>query len=76
MLPRIKSGELCTVAPITKESPADVGDVVLCRVNGSQYLHLVTARDGERLRISNNHGHHNGWCGPQAIFGKLIKVEP
>ena len=74
MLPRIKSGQLCTVEPITDPSTIAIGDVVLCRVNGSQFLHLVTARDGDRVRISNNSGHHNGWAGPQAIFGKLVKI--
>lgn len=76
MTPRIKSGQLCTVEPVTDANPVQIGDVVLCRVNGSQYLHLVTARDGDRVRISNNSGHHNGWAGPQAIFGRLTKVEP
>lgn len=74
MIPKIRSGELCTVEPVTDASTIAIGDVVLCRVNGSQYLHLVTAREGDRVRISNNSGHHNGWAGPQAIFGKLIKV--
>lgn len=76
MTPRIRSGQLCTVEPVRDASTLKIGDVVLCRVGGSQYLHLVTARDGDRVRISNNHGHHNGWAGPQAIFGKLTKVEP
>lgn len=76
MLPRIKSGQLCTVEPVTDASAIAIGDVVLCRVGGSQYLHLVTAREGDRVRISNNHGHHNGWCGPKAVYGRLVKVEP
>lgn len=76
MTPRIRSGQLCTVEPISPDAPVEVGDVVLCRVNGSQYLHLVTAKDGDRVRISNNRGHHNGWCGPQAVYGRLVKVEP
>lgn len=76
MLPRIRSGQLCTVEPVAAGTPVEIGDVVLCRVNGSQYLHLVTAKDGDRVRISNNHGHHNGWAGPQAVYGKLVKVEP
>lgn len=75
MIPLVRSGQLCTVAPVTDPSTLKIGDIVLCRVNGSQYLHLITARDGNRVRISNNHGHHNGWCGPQAVFGILTHVE-
>lgn len=76
MLPKIRSGDLCTVEPVTDASTLAIGDVVLCKVGKSQYLHLITAREGGRVRISNNHGHHNGWANPQAVYGKLIKVQP
>ena len=39
---RIESGQLCTVAPVDPATLA-VGDVVLCRVHGSEYLHIVKA---------------------------------
>ena len=71
---RVESGDLCTVAPLTADP--EPGDVVLCKVNGSQYLHLVKARQGERFQIGNNKGHINGWVGRNCIFGKLMKVEP
>jgi len=75
MTPRIRSGQLCTVEPV---DPADLqtGDIVLCRVRGNQYLHLVKAIQGRRFQIGNNHGKINGWVGPNGIFGKLKKVEP
>ena len=75
MTPRIRSGQLCTVEPVAF---ADVskGDVVLCRVRGAQYLHLVSAVRGGQLQISNNHGHVNGWIGPDALFGRLVRVDP
>lgn len=76
MTPKIKSGQLCTVEPVKDASTIAIGDIVLCKIGGSQYLHLVTAREGDRVRISNNHGHHNGWANPQAVYGKLIRVEP
>jgi phage repressor protein C with HTH and peptisase S24 domain len=40
MSPRIESGDLCTVEPV---DPATLraGDVVLCKVRGAEYLHLV-----------------------------------
>jgi hypothetical protein len=36
---KIDSGQLCTVALVTPEE-LFVGDIVLCKVNGAQYLHL------------------------------------
>jgi len=76
MTPKIKSGELCTVAPITDHSTLETGDIVLCKVNGSQYIHLVSAIQGARFQISNNKGHVNGWVTANAIYGKLVNVEP
>jgi hypothetical protein len=75
MSPKIRSGQLCTVAPVT---PADlrVGDIVLCKVGGAEYLHLVKAIQGERFLIGNNRGRTNGWIGANAIFGRLVSVEP
>lgn len=54
-----------------------VGDIVLCKVEGQQYLHLVSAigSDG-RFQISNNKGHVNGWTTPKNIFGVVTNVEP
>lgn len=74
MSPRIESGQLCTVAPVTL---ADVrqGDVVLCTVRGRQFLHLVSAIKDGQLQISNNKNHVNGWIGPNSVFGILTKVE-
>lgn len=71
MKPKINSGDLCTVAP--NISDLKKGDVVLCKVNGSQYLHLINAIDGDRYQICNNQGHINGWT--RQIYGKLIQVE-
>ena len=52
-----------------------VGDIVLCKVNGFEYLHLVKAMQGERFQIGNNRGGINGWIGSKAIYGVCIKVE-
>ncbi len=75
MKPRIKSGQLCTVAPVNLDE-LEVDDIVLCRVRGNEYLHLVKAIQGQRFQIGNNKGKINGWVGPNGIFGKLEKVEP
>jgi len=74
MTGKVNSGDLCTVAPVDP-SILKSGDIVLCKVNGNQYLHLVTAVQGKRYQISNNHGHVNGWVGPNAIYGICTKVE-
>jgi hypothetical protein len=75
MSPKIESGQLCTVAPVDV-SEVSVGDIVLCKVNGSEYLHLVKAIQGQRFQIGNNRGRINGWIGPNAVFGRLVRVEP
>ena len=75
MTGKIASGELCTVEPLG-DHPLAVGDIVLCRVKGAQYLHLVKAIQGERFQIGNNRGGINGWITRRQIFGRLISVAP
>jgi len=75
MSPKIESGQLCTVAPVETETLA-VGDIVLCKVKGSEYLHLVKAIQTGRFQIGNNRGLINGWIGASSIFGRLLRVEP
>lgn len=70
----IGNKQLVTVVPV---SLADVkeGDVVLCRVAGTEYLHLVKAKDSQgRVQIGNNKGGINGWT--KAVYGKCTRVEP
>ena len=71
---KIESDQLCTVEPV---DPAmlKVGDIVLCKVNGNQYLHLVKAIQGKRFQIGNNRGRINGWVGENSIYGKCTRVE-
>jgi hypothetical protein len=73
MKPRIESGQLCTVSPVDPDT-LQVGDVVLCRVRGNEYLHIVKAIQGDRFEIGNNRGLINGWVGRNCIYGKLISV--
>lgn len=74
MTPKLKSGQLVTVAPAKLED-IRVGEVVFAKVRGAFYLHLVRQiGDDGRVLIANNHGHVNGWS--RQIYGKLIKVEP
>lgn len=76
MVGKINSGQLCTVEPITDDTIIKKGMILLCKVGGHQYLHLVTAvAPDKRVQISNNHGHINGWTSRNQIFGICIKVE-
>jgi hypothetical protein len=65
---KIESGQLVTVEPVG-DRQLKKGDIVLCKVNGSQYLHLVKAIQGERYQIGNNIGRINGWIGIGSIYG-------
>jgi hypothetical protein len=70
---KIKSGSLVTIEPL-KENPKPK-DIVLCKVKGNYYVHLVKCISGKRFQIGNNHGRINGWISINAIFGKVTKVE-
>lgn len=74
MTGKIESGQLCTVKPVDADR-LNVGDIVLCKVNGREYLHLIKAIQGSRFQISNNRGRINGWVSANSIFGKLDSVE-
>lgn len=73
MKPLIESGDLVVVIPITEETEFEKGDIVLCKVRGRQYLHLISAIQGDRFQISNNRGFVNGWISKNAMFGKLLE---
>lgn len=72
---KIESGQLCTVEPVDGLA-LNVGDIVLCKVNGQEYLHLIKAIQGERFQIGNNRGRINGWITANSIYGKCISIEP
>ena len=74
MTGKIESGQLCTVEPIDPED-VRVGDIVLCKVKGAEYLHLVKAIQGMRYQIGNNKGRINGWITGKSIFGNCVTVE-
>ena len=73
---RVNDGGLVTLSPC---DPACLvpGDVVRVRVRvrGTDYLHLIKAKDGSRFLIGNNRGGINGWVGPNGIYGKATKIE-
>jgi hypothetical protein len=72
---RVNSGDLVTLEPVQPEN-LSVGDIVLVRVNGNVYLHLIKAINGPRFQIGNNRGKINGWVGANAIYSIATHVEP
>jgi hypothetical protein len=70
MVPLIQSRQNVRVEPVDA-TKVEVGDIVLVRVAGTTYLHLVSALDHERARvqISNNRGRVNGWTGHARVYG-------
>lgn len=76
MTGKVNDGDLVTVVPVNEETELKAGDIVLCRVSGSEYLHLIKAigADG-RFQIGNNKGGINGWTSRSSVFGRLVSVE-
>jgi hypothetical protein len=75
MVPLIRSRDLVRVAPV-EAARVEPGDIVLARVSGSVYLHLVSAVDPSgRVQISNNRGRVNGWTSPARVYGICVEVD-
>lgn len=76
MVPLVRSRQLVTVAPVDP-ARVEVGDIVLAKVAGTVYLHLVSAldRSKSRVQISNNRGRVNGWTGYDRVYGICTAVE-
>ena len=70
----IESGQLCTIEP-ADPGEIEAGDIVLYRVKGREYLHIVKAVLGQRFQIGNNRGFINGWVGRNTIFGTCTSIE-
>ncbi|MBI4851542.1 MAG: S24 family peptidase [Acidobacteria bacterium] len=71
---KVNDGDKVTVEPCEVEK-LEVGDIVLVRVKGQDYLHLIKAKNQGRFLIGNNRGGINGWVGHNCVYGKAIKVE-
>ncbi len=74
---KIESGQLVTVEPVADHALLAVGDVVLCKVNGNEYLHLVKAISAghKTFTIGNNRGHTNGTVGRACVYGRCTRIE-
>jgi hypothetical protein len=75
MVPLIRSRDEVIVAPVDPRL-VEVGDIVLTRVAGSVYIHLVKAIEPskQRVQIGNNRGGINGWTGFDRIYGIAVSV--
>jgi hypothetical protein len=78
MTPILKSRQAVICEPVTEETVLEKKNIVLCKVKGHFYLHLIWATrvDGEKQMylIGNNHGHANGWIPRTQIFGKVVEI--
>ena len=76
MRPRVESGATVTLEPVTLTDLA-VDDIVLCKVRGNVYLHLVKALRGHgdqrSVQIGNNRGKLNGWT--RTVYGRATLIE-
>ncbi len=72
---KVNDRDLVTLEPC---DPADlkVGDIVLVKVRGRVFLHLIKAKSKGRFLIGNNRGGTNGWVGNNAIYGIATQIEP
>lgn len=73
MQPVIAHRQACTIEPLGERTPK-AGDIVLCRVGRSDYLHRVIAVQRDRYQIGNNHGHINGKIARESIYGIFVGV--
>ena len=65
----VEDGQVVTLNPIAPGAEIRKGDIVLCRVRGREYLHLVQAVGPRGYLIGNAHGQLNGWISRSHIFG-------
>lgn len=74
MVPLIKSRQPFTLAPVDIEK-LSVGDIVLAKVKGRWYTHLIHALRDDAVLIGNNRGHMNGWAKKTNVVGIVTHVE-
>ena len=74
MTPILKSRQTVICEPVTDETVLSKKDIVLCKVNGRFYLHLIYAIKGDTFLIGNNHGHMNGWTPKRNVFGRVVEI--
>jgi SOS-response transcriptional repressor LexA len=71
---KVNDGDIVILEPCKPEA-LEIGDIVLVRVKGRVYLHLIKAINQGRFLIGNNRGGVNGWVGSNSIYGVASKIE-
>lgn len=78
MTGRISDGDLVTLAPCRAEDLA-VGDIVLVRVQGKRFSHVVLhgilSVEGGRLLIGSHSGRVDGWVDRGDVYGVVTQKE-
>lgn len=78
MEPRLHDGEAINVKPIADHDTLKAGDIVLCKVNGRMFTHLIRLKQWRKkkggeatlwFQIANNHGFVNGWTTADKVYG-------
>lgn len=74
MTPILKSGQEVICEPVKDDTKLNKKDIVLCKVKGHYYLHLIHAiKNDKEYLIGNTHGHMNGWISKNQIYGKVVE---
>lgn len=75
---KVNDRDLVTLEPCNPDD-LEQDDIVLVRVKGNVYLHLIKAikqiKDKKRFLIGNNRGGTNGWVNENAIYGIATEIE-
>lgn len=75
MTPILKSKQDVICIPVTENTILKKHDIVLAKVKGHWYLHLIHAIKNDTLYlIGNNHNHMNGWVSRSCIYGKVVEI--
>lgn len=71
----IDSGDTVTIIPLHPDKEVSEGDILLCKVKGKEYLHIVkVSKNNKQYQIGNAKGHINGWIHRNAIYGIVIGI--
>jgi len=70
MTPVIRNRQQVNLRPLEKGEILKRGMIVLVSMNTrTVYLHKISAVSKDRVQISNNHGHANGWTKKTNVHG-------
>jgi hypothetical protein len=75
MVPLIQSSDEVGVSRVD-QTRVEVGDIVLTKVAGNVYIHLVKGIEPakRRVQIGNNRGGINGWTNFDRVVGIAVSV--